>query len=343
MRRWAVLTAFSLLVLPSCGRPDAVPDVEVSREGRLPAEALGRCGKGQEPAPVPLFHRASSTRPWITNLLDPGVWVRVERIDASGARRNTQKQHPGRYVTVGGEPELVAARPATADRLRTDGYLAKSVDAALRTGAEVYLRYDAHQGLRLAVALRGREYAFLGRCAYRPVPLAAEVFGPYVAEYLTALVGTSRAETLEVMGYGGEPERVPWLAEPGLRMLRPGATPADVLRALPRGTVEVRAPASWRGRARLCLLMYLGASGCVDLRDPRPRTFYYEPGRPDLSLFVRFPDGALRLLKPVTLPGAKGVRVTVTLAAEPSLREVLRGNATDGHPDAVRAVRVAAR
>lgn len=334
LTRWAAAVA---LVATSCG---GVGDIAVDPEKPLPAAKLGAC-----PGGTTHYDGPGGAPP----LLRPGAWFRAERIAAGGARREVVKAFSGTYVPLGGDPGT--ADPQPPGKLRMEGFRAKAVEAALKARATVYLKRTASGTVGLAYALRGDEHAMLGSCEVRATETMERRYGPFAAKYLAAAAGKPVPEVLRVMGYrpDADPDDLGW----AWREMWPDATPPGVVESLRAGTFAVEAPPSWRGKAYVCVEVHLGVSGCVDLARPRPVTFRYDPARPRIALVVRaagryerralhHPDlrnaakrGGIRVDDP------RPLRLTLTLAREPSLRTVLTGNAGQVFAYAVDRLRLA--
>ncbi|HWL37201.1 MAG TPA: hypothetical protein VNQ77_13540 [Frankiaceae bacterium] len=304
------------LLAGSCGVGE-LDDITVSAEGPLPVATLAHCERdGPKEPPSPY-------EGW--DLLLPSVWLRVDAIDADGARIRERKSFPGTYVVVGGDPEVVARFTPAPRKVRLDGYAAKAAEAMLRAGASVFVHHGPEH-VRSTVAFRGDEFTFLGDCGSDGGSSLRRYLGPAAGPYMRSFVGSSSLRIKRLLGYSRDvdPRNLHhWWSGLGAH------SPPGVLASLRTMTLVVKAPGVRRGNELLCFWIPLGGSGCTTVRDPKPTTLYVDPGRTEFDVVMRTPGSPMKQQRGtldlwwaarrggVKLSDPRPMRLTVTLSADP--------------------------
>ncbi|HEX8004774.1 MAG TPA: hypothetical protein VF519_18965 [Mycobacteriales bacterium] len=250
-------------------------------------------------------------------LARPGTWLRVRSLGA--ARGDT---YPGRFVVAGGDgaaPAALRMSPRTADDIR----------AALRMRAEV-AAHTAGDGSQLsyAVAYRGGEFAFLGRCAGFTLtePVTAHL-GARAGGVVAGLVGKPPAAIRVAFA----PPEVTAAPRPRPARLHEGRVDPSVLKPLRDGFLRLSVPESWRGPYTVCTKIPQGWNDCVDLSSAETAAIsvgmFHDPAAPTVELWLLDRDATLTRpiahLGDVAVRGGPGATTTVTFASSPSLADVL--------------------
>lgn len=276
----------------------------------------------------------------------PGAWLRVDSLEMAGVG-NATADVAGSFVVVGGDDAMVRGLGTAPGTLRIHGSIAHSAADALAAGATVHVHtgtLDDPRFVAFGLATKDDEFAFLGDCAYRQLtePIGQRL-GADAAARLASLVGadsaTLRAALVPEYAHASQPP-----------LLNPEVTAPEALAKLRSGLFSLTdLPESWRGDYTLCTHIEPGWADCVDLSTPSSATisvnYYFEPEHPDVEVWLL--DAAANTARPLvrlatihlahlaTRDGVDltkpGVNVAITLAADPSLADVLAdpGKATD--------------